>query len=68
MFQTCAVCYEKFEVFWDHDEEEWMLRDAVLADEKAYHPICQEDAGKEFPIEAVCTKRISSMCDSQITR
>ncbi|CAH8624948.1 unnamed protein product [Dicrocoelium dendriticum] len=45
----CAVCYEKFDVFWDHDEEEWMLRDAVLLQDKVYHPICQEDAGKEFP-------------------
>ncbi|CAL8098348.1 unnamed protein product [Calicophoron daubneyi] len=48
---VCAVCYEKFDVFWDHDEEEWMLRDAVLVGDKAYHPICQEDAGKEFPAE-----------------
>ncbi|KAF8564309.1 Pre-mRNA cleavage complex 2 protein Pcf11 [Paragonimus westermani] len=44
----CAVCYEKFDVFWDHEEEEWMLRDALLVQDKAYHPICQEDAGKEF--------------------
>lgn len=46
---VCSVCYEKFDVFWDHDEEEWMLRDAVLLQDKVYHPICQEDAGKEFP-------------------
>ncbi|TGZ58879.1 hypothetical protein CRM22_009378 [Opisthorchis felineus] len=45
---VCAVCYEKFDVIWDHEEEEWMLRDAVLVQEKVYHPICQEDAGKEF--------------------
>ncbi|VEL20801.1 unnamed protein product [Protopolystoma xenopodis] len=44
----CSVCFEKFEEFWDHEEEEWMLRNAVMIDGKAYHPICQEDAGKQF--------------------
>ncbi|CAH8553958.1 unnamed protein product [Heterobilharzia americana] len=48
---VCAVCYENFEVVWDHEEEEWMLQDAIRVDDKAYHPICQEDAGKEFSIK-----------------
>ncbi|VDN11276.1 unnamed protein product, partial [Dibothriocephalus latus] len=41
---VCAVCFEKFDPFWDQDEEEWMLRGAVLVGDKVYHPICQEDA------------------------
>ncbi|XP_018651276.1 hypothetical protein Smp_084870 [Schistosoma mansoni] len=49
--QVCAVCYESFEVVWDHEEEEWMLQDAIRVDDKVYHPICQEDAGKEFSIK-----------------
>ncbi|KAK4471340.1 hypothetical protein MN116_004776 [Schistosoma mekongi] len=48
---VCAVCYENFEVVWDHEEEEWMLQDAIRVDDKVYHPICQEDAGKEFSTE-----------------
>ncbi|CAH8554304.1 unnamed protein product [Schistosoma bovis] len=48
---VCAVCYESFEVVWDHEEEEWMLKDAIRVDDKVYHPICQEDAGKEFSIK-----------------
>ncbi|TPP58061.1 Pre-mRNA cleavage complex 2 protein Pcf11 [Fasciola gigantica] len=47
---VCAVCNEKFDVFWDQEEEEWMLRDAVMVQDKVYHPICQEDAGKEFSV------------------
>ncbi|CAH8850870.1 unnamed protein product [Trichobilharzia szidati] len=48
---VCAVCYESFEVVWDHEEEEWMLQDAIRVDDKVYHPICQEDAGKEFLVK-----------------
>lgn len=47
------MCYESFEVVWDHEEEEWMLKDAIRVDDKVYHPICQEDAGKEFSIKDV---------------
>ncbi|KAL7065084.1 hypothetical protein AAHC03_05390 [Spirometra sp. Aus1] len=48
---VCAVCFEKFDPFWDQDEEEWMLRGAVLVGDKVYHPICQEDVGKNFNAE-----------------
>lgn len=48
--QVCSVCNENFDVFWDQEEEEWMLRDAVMVQDKVYHPICQEDAGKEFSV------------------
>jgi hypothetical protein len=30
--RECFVCNEKFETFWDEDEEEWMMRDATLHD------------------------------------
>ncbi|VDP92253.1 unnamed protein product [Echinostoma caproni] len=59
---VCAVCNEKFDLFWDHDEEEWMLRDAVLVQDKVYHPICQEDAGKEFTIENVSLRSVYKVC------
>jgi len=56
---TCAVCREAFEQFWDEEAEAWRLKDAVrycgtaeggesegLAG-RTYHRICFEDASKE---------------------
>jgi len=41
--QECAVCGEKFEQFWDEDEEIWKMRNAMLIRGKAYHPLCYQD-------------------------
>ncbi|KAK2163156.1 hypothetical protein LSH36_84g01011 [Paralvinella palmiformis] len=44
---VCAVCGEVFEQFWDEDEEEWHLRDAMRAEDgKTYHPVCYEDVNE----------------------
>uniref|UniRef100_A0A915KL92 PCFS4-like zinc finger domain-containing protein n=1 Tax=Romanomermis culicivorax TaxID=13658 RepID=A0A915KL92_ROMCU len=43
IINTCAVCFERFEQFWDEEEETWKLRNAVLVDDTAYHPLCYED-------------------------
>ena len=40
----CDICKEPFEQFWDEEEEEWHLRDAVRVEDKTYHPLCYEDA------------------------
>eukprot|EP00899_Mesostigma_viride_P008466 jgi/Mesvir1/17620/Mv08846-RA.1 len=32
--ETCILCEEKFDVFWDPVEEEWMYRGAVYMDEE----------------------------------
>lgn len=29
---VCPICHEKFVRYWDEDEEEWMVRDAVEVD------------------------------------
>ena len=34
---------EPFEQFYDDDEEEWHLRDAVRVDNRVYHPVCYDD-------------------------
>ncbi|KAL3880688.1 hypothetical protein ACJMK2_032908 [Sinanodonta woodiana] len=39
----CDTCHEPFEQYWDEDQEEWHLRDALRINEKTYHPICYED-------------------------
>ncbi|KAL3871728.1 hypothetical protein ACJMK2_039711 [Sinanodonta woodiana] len=39
----CDTCHEPFEQYWDDDQEEWHLRDALRINEKTYHPICYED-------------------------
>ncbi|KAJ7996237.1 hypothetical protein DPEC_G00235020 [Dallia pectoralis] len=41
--ETCEICQEQFEMYWEEDEEEWHLRDAIRVDEKTYHPSCFED-------------------------
>ncbi|KAL0993742.1 hypothetical protein UPYG_G00113040 [Umbra pygmaea] len=41
--ETCVICQEQFEMYWEEDEEEWHLRDAIRFDEKTYHPSCFED-------------------------
>ena len=42
-FQACEICGEPFEQFWDEDEEEWHLKDALRIKERTYHPVCYED-------------------------
>lgn len=44
------MCGYKFDKVFDREEGEWMLQGAVVENGKAYHPICLEDAGKQFPV------------------
>ena len=41
--QMCEICCDPFEQFYDDDEEEWHLRDAMRVDDRVYHPACYED-------------------------
>lgn len=41
--ETCEVCHDKFEYFFNEDIEEWQLKNAVRLEEKAYHPTCYDD-------------------------
>ncbi|OWF46603.1 uncharacterized protein LOC110455499 isoform X2 [Mizuhopecten yessoensis] len=40
---VCEICGDPFEQFWNEDQEEWHLRDAIRVESKTYHPICYED-------------------------
>lgn len=44
--KTCPICGETFVDFWNDDEEEWMYKNAVLADDKIYHATCHADVIK----------------------
>ncbi|XP_066502803.1 pre-mRNA cleavage complex 2 protein Pcf11 [Hoplias malabaricus] len=41
--ETCEICQEQFEMYWEEEEEEWHLKNAMRVDEKTYHPSCYED-------------------------
>ncbi|XP_061484930.1 pre-mRNA cleavage complex 2 protein Pcf11 [Rhineura floridana] len=41
--ESCEICQEQFEQYWDEEEEEWHLKNAIRVDEKIYHPSCYDD-------------------------
>ncbi|ESP04412.1 hypothetical protein LOTGIDRAFT_170803 [Lottia gigantea] len=52
---VCCICGDPFEQFWHEDNEDWHLRDALLVDNKYYHPVCFEDARDESVLEPTPT-------------
>ncbi|XP_070554002.1 pre-mRNA cleavage complex 2 protein Pcf11-like [Ptychodera flava] len=48
--EVCDICQESFEQFWDEEEEQWQLKDAIRVDGKTYHPLCYEDT-KDVALE-----------------
>ncbi|XP_073517808.1 pre-mRNA cleavage complex 2 protein Pcf11 [Phyllobates terribilis] len=41
--EICDICQEQFEQYWDEEEEEWHLKNAMRVNEKIFHPSCYED-------------------------
>lgn len=41
--ETCDVCQDKFEYFFNEENEEWHLKNAVRVEDKCYHPMCYDD-------------------------
>ncbi|XP_073425291.1 pre-mRNA cleavage complex 2 protein Pcf11 [Dendrobates tinctorius] len=41
--EICDICKEQFEQYWDEEEEEWHLKNAMCVSEKIFHPSCYED-------------------------
>ncbi|MBN3308854.1 PCF11 protein, partial [Amia calva] len=41
--ESCEICQEQFEMYWEEEEEEWHLKNAIRVDEKTYHPSCYEE-------------------------
>ena len=40
---SCLICKDPFEIFWNEDKEEWHFKDALRVENRVYHPICYED-------------------------
>lgn len=40
---TCDVCQEPFQQFYNEETEEWHLRPAVRVEDRVYHPTCYDD-------------------------
>lgn len=37
---VCNACREPFAEFYNNDEEEWQLKNAICIESKSYHPSC----------------------------
>ncbi|CAG8477860.1 19026_t:CDS:10, partial [Racocetra fulgida] len=44
--KPCTICQEKFQVFWNDADEEWLFRNAIEVDGVIYHATCHADALK----------------------
>eukprot|EP00835_Amoeboradix_gromovi_P000828 NODE_31_length_32452_cov_0.352672.p8 type:complete len:336 gc:universal NODE_31_length_32452_cov_0.352672:12803-13810(+) len=42
----CFICTEKFDKFFNDEEEEWMLKNCQLVDNEYYHPACLQSRKK----------------------
>ena len=45
---SCKVCGDKFELFFDHEEDAWLLRNAVKAETGNCHPLCLPDLSRTY--------------------
>ncbi|RVE47833.1 hypothetical protein evm_007588 [Chilo suppressalis] len=43
---NCALCGDKFELFYHDDDDEWHLKDSVRYEDKNYHPECLDCVNK----------------------
>lgn len=37
ILQICEICQEQFEQYWDEEEEEWHLKNAMRVNDKVCH-------------------------------
>lgn len=42
--KMCGICNDLLEIFYDDDDEEWMLRNAIRVEGQVYHPGCYRDS------------------------
>lgn len=41
--ESCKVCHDTFDQFFNEEKEEWHLKNAIRVDDNTYHPLCYED-------------------------
>ena len=39
----CELCHDKFDLFYNHEKDEWQLKDCLVAEGLPYHPFCYKD-------------------------
>jgi len=44
--KECCVCGEKFDEYWDEDDDVWKLKDCVVEDNKTFHRYCKSDSAQ----------------------
>ncbi|XP_014231028.1 uncharacterized protein LOC106655241 isoform X3 [Trichogramma pretiosum] len=49
---ACVMCYDKFDVYFHQELEEWHYKPTILYDNKNLHPICLEDYKKFYDEES----------------
>ncbi len=54
--RTCDMCHEQFETFYNEENEDWHLRNAIRVDGKTYHPICFEDCKTSVSLDETAIK------------
>lgn len=54
---VCDICGDPFEQFWEEEEEEWHLRNAVRVEGKTYHPVCYEDVKESVDVSSIDTPK-----------
>lgn len=50
-YKFCSVCHEKFNEYFDNDEDEWRYQDCVLKGNTAVHRYCLEQLGDDTEIK-----------------
>ncbi|XP_003743974.1 pre-mRNA cleavage complex 2 protein Pcf11 [Galendromus occidentalis] len=46
---SCELCHEVLDKFYCEESDDWRLRNAMLFDDKLFHPACHEDYMKPAP-------------------
>ncbi|XP_022650522.1 pre-mRNA cleavage complex 2 protein Pcf11-like isoform X2 [Varroa destructor] len=62
---SCEHCHESFEKYFCEDSEDWRLRNALLVDDKLFHPICHEDYLKPVPKPVLVPAAVSEDNNAQ---
>ncbi|KAI8054310.1 hypothetical protein BDF22DRAFT_678375 [Syncephalis plumigaleata] len=62
----CPICQEKFEEFWCDDEDQWMLRNAVMVNDRIYHATCYTDTAmiEDSTVTTTTSSNVSSSANS----
>ncbi|XP_063698350.1 uncharacterized protein LOC134829266 [Culicoides brevitarsis] len=64
--ETCEVCQDKFEYFFNEENEEWHLKNAMRVDEKCYHPSCYEDFKSALERDKLAAEKMDTSANETV--